>query len=641
MKPSEWLSRLNGAQQKRSFKLIASAVIVVLAIAAIGAWIVLTKAPDTAGAIQSGVEAAAGKQEELAAAQARVTGDAEARGLRELLGASSPTVSVAIAIAGLGGAALIVTWLGLALTYLGLMLVAGLVAAPLYAFDATRAWGETLLGALALTASFTALLQALRALLGGGRPIFAIARNTLSEAVRMKISVVFIVLLIFFLAGLPFFLDADQPLRYRVQLFLQYGIGGSFWVLALLTVFFSIATVAFEQRDKIIWQTITKPVRPWQYLFGKWLGVVALNGALLAITGAGVFLFTQRLRYEPAMGEIRAYVSQDGPSNPSIDRVLLESQVLTARASAPFQRPEINEQALDDAVEEEVQRIRTQDPDFAGTARDRALLREAMRETAFLQYRTIPVGAGQRYTFEGLGAARDRDRPITLRYKINAGADNPSTLYRVYFVVGDQIRAERQVTLNTTQTFELPGEAIDDDGMLRVEIWNGNPMTGQGNPRPITISPDEFEILYVAGGYELNYLRILLIVWMKLAFISAVAIAASTFLSFPVACVVSMGVLFLAESSAYLVESLDWYVADTKEGFDYIAFASRLIAVPISWAFSWYGKIDLAGSLADGRLIGWGTTLRGAGLLAASSMVMLGLGWLIFRKRELALYSGK
>ncbi len=641
MKPSEWLSRLNAAQQTRSFKVVASAVIVVLMIASIGAWIVLTKAPDTAGAIQSGVEAAAGKQEELAAAQARVTGDAEARGLRELLGATSPTVSVALAIAGLGGAALIVTWLGLALTYLGLMLIAGLVAAPLYAFESTRAWGETLLGALALTASFTALLQALRALLGGGRPVLAIARNALSEAVRMKISVVFIVLLIFFLAGLPFFLDADQPLRYRVQLFLQYGIGGSFWVLALLTVFFSIATVAFEQRDKIIWQTITKPVRPWQYLFGKWLGVVALNGALLAITGAGVFLFTQRLRYEPAMGEIRAYVSQDGPSNPSIDRVLLESQVLTARASAPFERPEINEQALNDAVEEEVQRIKTQDPDFVGTARDRALLRSAMRETAFLQYRTIPAGTGQRYTFEGLGKARDKERPITLRYKINAGADNPSTLYRIYFVVGDQIRAERQVTLNTTQTFELPGEVIDDDGAVRVEVWNGNPMTGQGNPRPITISPDEFEILYVAGGYELNYLRILLVVWMKLAFIGAVAIAASTFLSFPVACLVSMGVLFLAESSDYLVESLDWYVADTTEGFDYIAFASRLIAVPISWAFAWYGKIDLAGSLADGRLIGWGPTLRGAGLLVASSMVMLGLGWLIFRKRELALYSGK
>lgn len=641
MKPAEWLSRLNRLQQTRPFKIVASFVIVALVAAGIGTWIVLTRAPDTAEAIQAGAEAAAEHQEALAEAQAMVRGEDEARGLRQMLGSSSPTVSVSVAIAGVGLVALIVTWLGLALTYLGLALIAGVVAAPLYAFDATRVWGETILGAIALTASFTALLQALRALLGYGHPVFAIARNTLSEAVRMKISLVFIVLLIFFLAGLPFFLDDDQPLRYRVQIFLQYGIGGSFWVLALLTVFFSIATVAFEQRDKVIWQTVTKPVPAWQYLLGKWLGVVALNGALLAVTGAGVFLFTQRLRFEPAMGELKAFVSEAGPSSPSLDRVLLESQVLTARAATPFVRPVIDPTVLDGAVEDEVRRIKTQDPTWVGTARDRELLREAMVETAMLQYRTIGVGVGQQFTFEGLQRAREGGRPVTLRYKINAGTDNPSTLYRVFFVVGDTVRAERQVTLNTTQTFELPSEVISDDGTVSVEVWNGNPMTGEFNPRPLTISPDEFEILYIAGGYELNYLRIMLVVWMKLAFIGAVGIAASTFLSFPVACLVTMGVLFVAEASGYLVESLDWYTADTKEGFDYIAFVSRLIAVPVSYAFAWYGDLDLAGSLADGRLIGWTPALRGAGLLILGSVFMLGLGWAIFRKRELALYSGK
>jgi len=641
MKPAEWLSRLNRLQQTRPFKIVASFVIVALVAAGIGTWIILTRAPDTAEAIQAGAEAAAEHQEALAEAQAMMRGEEEARGLRQLLGASSPTVSVSVAIAGVGLVALIVTWLGLALTYLGLALIAAVVAAPLYAFDATRVWGETILGAIALTASFTALLQALRAALGYGHPVFAIARNTLSEAVRMKISLVFIILLIFFLAGLPFFLDDDQPLRYRVQIFLQYGIGGSFWVLALLTVFFSIATVAFEQRDKVIWQTVTKPVPAWQYLLGKWLGVVALNGALLAVTGAGVFLFTQRLRFEPAMGELKAFVSEAGPSSPSLDRVLLESQVLTARAASPFVRPVIDPTVLDGAVEDEVRRIKTQDPNWVGTARDRELLREAMVETAMLQYRTIGVGVGQQFTFEGLQRAREGGRPVTLRYKINAGADNPSTLYRVFFVVGDAVRAERQVTLNTTQTFELPSEVISEDGTVTVEVWNGNPMTGDFNPRPLTISPDEFEILYVAGGYELNYLRILLIVWMKLAFIGAVGIAASTFLSFPVACLVTMGVLFVAEASGYLVESLDWYVADTKEGFDYVAFISRLIAVPVSYAFAWYGDLDLAGSLADGRLIGWAPTLRGAGLLLLASIFILGVGWAIFRKRELALYSGK
>lgn len=641
MKPSEWMARLNRAQQGRRFKIVASVVIVALTLASIGAWIVLTRAPDTAEAVQAGVEAAAEQRQALTEAQARVRGQAEAQGLREALGVTSPTFAVGGVIVALGLVGLIVTWLGLALTYLALAMLAGVVAAPLYAFEPTRTWGEMALGAIALTASFTALLQGLRAAMSWGHPVTAVARNTLSEAVRMKISVVFIVLLIFFLAGLPFFLDADQPLRYRVQIFLQYGIGGSFWVLAFLTVFFAIATVAFEQRDKIIWQTVTKPVAPWQYLLGKWLGVVALNAALLAVTGAGVFMFTQRLRLEPAMGEVRAYVSQEGPSSPSLDRVILETQVLAARASVPYREPPIEAAALQAAVEDEVRRLRLQDPDFLADTRQRRIISDAMRETALLQYRTMSPGAGQRYEFHGLSRARAEGRPITLRYRINAGADNPSTLYRLFFVIGDLIRSERQVTLNTTQTFELPAEVIGEDGVLHVEVWNGNPMTGMGNPRAITISPDEFEILYVAGGYELNYLRILVVVWMKLAFIGAVAIAASTFLSFPVACLVTMGILFVAESSGYLVESLDWYTAETKDGFDYVAFASRLIAVPISYAFSWYGGLDLAGSLADGRLIGWLRAIRGAALLLGASLVLLAVGWAIFRKRELALYSGK
>ncbi len=472
-------------------------------------------------------------------------------------------------------------------------------------------------------------------------PVFAVARNVLSEAVRMKISMVFIVLLIFFLAGLPFFLDADQPLRYRVQIFLQYGVGGAFWVLALLTSFFSIASVAFEQRDRIIWQTATKPVTPWQYLFGKWLGVVALNAALLAVTGAAVFLFAQRLRYEPAMGEVRAYVSADGPQQPSLDRILLETQVLTARASVPFLDPPLDPGALDDAVETELQRIRSQDPTFEITSDARSIMRQALEAQALAQYRTIAVGDSQIFRFDGLARARDLGRPITLRYKINAGADNPSTLYRVFFAVGDSVRSERQVTLNTTQSMDMPSTVIDEDGVLFVQLWNGNPMTGQGNPRSISLEPDAMEVLYTAGGYELNYLRILLVVWMKLAFIAAVAIAASTFLSFPVACLVTLGVLFIAESSGYLQESLEYYTSETTEGVDYVAVVARAIAVPVSWAFSWYGKLDLASSLADGRLIGWGRAIRGALLLAASSLVMLVIGWSIFRKRELAVYSGK
>ena len=63
----------------------------------------------------------------------------------------------------------------------------------------------------------------------------------------MKISAIFVVLLVFLLASMPLLLDPGQNLRYRVQSFLQYGIGLSYTIIATLTALFSVYTVATEQ----------------------------------------------------------------------------------------------------------------------------------------------------------------------------------------------------------------------------------------------------------------------------------------------------------------------------------------------------------------------------------------------------------
>jgi hypothetical protein len=115
-----------------------------------------------------------------------------------------------------------------------------------------RGTARLLGGAVALTAAFTVLMAAMRVLLSAPGAMFAVAKNVLAEATRLKITLVFIVLLIFMLAALPGLMDPASPLRYRVQSFLQWGTGGAFWIIAILTLVFSVSTVAFEQRDKII-----------------------------------------------------------------------------------------------------------------------------------------------------------------------------------------------------------------------------------------------------------------------------------------------------------------------------------------------------------------------------------------------------
>lgn len=639
MTGGELLARLGAAQRTRRFKIVATVVISALAIVGAVAWTIAVNAPDSAEAVRGAVERAAEAQARLGEAR-QAAGAAETRAL---LDASNPALAGALAIGAGAAVALIAVWLGVALTYLALGLIAAAVAAPLILFEPTRAWGRLLLGALALTASFTAILQALRAAFSAGAAVPAIARNVLSEAVRMKISLVFIVMLIVLMAGLPLFLDDEQPLRYRVQLFMQWGTGGAFWLLALLTVFFSTATVAFEQRDRIIWQTMTKPVSPLQYLLGKWIGVMALNAALLAVTASGVFLFTEALRNTPAQGEIRPYVSEDGSAAPTNDRRLLESEVLSARASRSFERPEFEEEDLRVAVDERIEEIRRTDPDFQPTREIRAALRAELIDLLRQRARTIEASpnAYADFVFTGLARAREMNAPVTLRYTINAASNNPSALYRMLFLVGNQHAFERQVPLATASTLAIPPDAIGDDGALTVRVYNGDPRTGQTNRFSAEVPPDGMEVLYRVGSYEPNFLRVTLVLWLKLAFIAALGVMTSSFLSFPVASLVTMFVFLIAESSGYMVQSLSWYVSQTKEGIDWVAVAARAVAVPVTHAFRWYGELRPTPRLVDGRVVPWSTVIAAALSLTAASGVTLALGWAVFRRRELATYSGK
>ncbi|MEC9373396.1 MAG: hypothetical protein VYC34_06100 [Planctomycetota bacterium] len=646
--------RLGRAQQGFRFKVVASIIVGVLAIGLFSAWLIYVNAPQNAEAVAA-AESAASQQGETGAFAPTVS----AAEIRNMLGTRGAVLPVALATLAITGLLMAVIWLGVALTYGGILAVVSVIALPLYLFESTRGLGQLLLGAAALTASFSILMQALRLAFSGATPVSAIARNLLNEAVRMKISIVFIVLLIFLLAALPGVLTEDQPLRYRVQQFLQYSVSGTFWVLALMTLFFSAGSVAFEQRDRIIWQTMSKPVRPFDYIFGKWLGVMGLNAVLLAVCASGVFLFTEHLRNQPAQGEERPFVAADGAAAPTTDRLLLESQVLVARVGAPAEPPDINPAELNAAIEREIQDELGRDIALAtDPSRMRALrakkaedIRKRMEQAA----RSIGPGYSKTFTFEGLSYTRGTSQPLTLSYKINAGGDDPGALLRVLFrVEGNPFPHDirREVALNQMQTltfppvvyneFGEPSNLVDEQGRVRIEVYNGDPYIGLPNPWTMRFPPDGLEILYSGGSYEFNFLRVVFVLWIKLGFIAAIAIAASSFLSFPVACLMGLVTLFAAETAGFLMHSLNEYpfFNPVTGEWDPLGTFFRAPSLPVAYAFQSFSELNPTERLVDGRLIAWGEVIKGAAIIGLWILGVLGIGWLIFRKRELAIYSG-
>jgi hypothetical protein len=650
---------------------------------------------------------------------------------------SSPggTLAVAIGFTAVFVLSIAVIWLGLALTYLSVLVIGLAVAIPLASIGPTAGLGRLILGIVPLALAFLTLLEVMRVSLGASNPVAAIARNVLNEAVRMKISVVFIVLLLLLLAVVPGALNEDQPLRYRVQQWLQYGIGFSYAVLALLTAFLSVGTVVFEQRDRIVWQTATKPVRAWQYVLGKWTGVMCLNAVLLIVAASGVYLFTEYLRHQPANGESAYRVDLRGNSTrgnmyaASLDRRILETQVLVARVGAKPQPFALTEFNLQFRVDERMKQITDPTPEdrrrleqeiradwdamiteFVDAAienrtelgmderrttspRLRARLEKEIIDRLELEARSIDPNSTQSFLFDVTSAVRHwhrfrdrsvasleaevdarmatsewRDRPreevlgalvdeklaagtlpgvpeLTLRYKLQAGSNDPSKIYRIGVLINGRPFPDRgdgqiepiEATLDTAASTTFPAGYLGDTGRLILTI-----ASDPENARTITIPPDGLEILHTVGGYETNFLRVIAALWIKLGFIAAVGIASATFLSFPVSSLMTLGILFMAESAVFLSDSLDWFATKDRDGsIKVMNVVAKAISWPIAKGFHLFADLQPTAALVDGRLLAWSTMAAAAGFIGLWTIVALVAGIAIYRRRELALYSGQ
>lgn len=690
MKIGELKARADSIQRSRGFKYIASAVIVLAFLGISVAAFVASASPVIQRATESTPDTSAG-------VGSTITNTDSAQlmletVLKDARGPSGTIIGAGIVAIG----ALVVVWLGLGLTYTALGLVLAVVAAPLWLFEATRDFSKLVMAIVILAASFTALMQGARMILGGKGAVRAIARNVLAEAVRLRLSVVFIVLLIFGLAALPGLLDADQPLRYRVQSFMQFGTGGAFWLIALLTVFFSVSTVCTEQRDKILWQTMTKPVASWRYLLGKWLGVVTLAGVLLAVSSSGVFLFVEYLRNQPAIGEKEAFIAY-ADEGLSEDRLVLETQILSAQRTIEATEPELDEATIQDIIQRRVEQIKQSDPNYVFTPDIEKKFREDILKQNRMLYFAVQPSASRTFIFEGVDLKPEDDVTLVLRYRIDSAANEPDRQYRLSFQLPGMAPIVRPTGLGHTHSLplapvlvlpasarepiprvilpddpgftramqaykaeQLPGAQyitageMIDQGRFALQISNGQfaYQTDEAGRiiSPVIIPNDELiqfpggglSISYAAGSYHANYARTMVILWLKLAFLAMLGIFCSTFLSFPVASMVSFGIFLMAESAGYVKLAVDNYsTTGSDDQINILKVVISFISYGVSWIFNVYADLKPVERLVNGQMVG-GVDMLYAGLvIGVWSFLLFAGSVLIFRKRELAIYSGQ
>jgi hypothetical protein len=370
--------------------------------------------------------------------------------------------------------------------------------------------------------------------------------------------------------------------------------------------------------------------------------VIGLAAVLLAICGSAVFLFTEYLKSQPAQGESSAYVAQENGVLLTEDRRILQFQVLQASVSTePLASFEPDDPEFAQVVADYVEEQKKISTDFQGTPEEVQKVHDDLYKQSQQAYRSIDPGNSKRFLFTGLGRARDGDTPLVIRYRIDSGSNMPDQIYQLTFLIGGQ-PVMRPCGLGQVHIIDSvsPG-VIDKDGNLELVVINGNAYSREDNPQTISFPPGGLQVSYSVGGYQWNFLRVMVVLWVKLAFLSMLAIWASTFLSFPVACLVAFGAFLCAEGAGFLGEAAKYYASGDNtgisKGFDVVI---QNIGLLVAWLFQTYGGLHPTANLVEGKLVSWSGVGGATILLGLWSLALYGLAVQTFRKRELAMYSG-
>lgn len=131
------------------------------------------------------------------------------------------------------------------------------------------------------------------------RRIFAVARNTFREAVRNK---VLYSLLFFALALIVSALALGQLSVHEDQRMIRdVGLFGVDLFSVMIAIFVGVNLLYKELALKTVYTILPKPIARWEFILGKWLGVMATLGVQVSVMG-GVLVATLRVEGSGAAG---------------------------------------------------------------------------------------------------------------------------------------------------------------------------------------------------------------------------------------------------------------------------------------------------------------------------------------------------
>ncbi len=422
--------------------------------------------------------------------------------------------------------------------------------------------------------------------------ILAIAGLTLRSAVRSKIFILLAVLVLSGIACLPFVIKSDGSLVGQVRLYLHYALGLSIVLLSIIAIWTGAGAVSLELEEGHLQMLVVKPVRPWEIWLGKWLGLMIINLALLALAGASIYGLL-RWHTQPAL-------------LPAQEQIKLQEELLVARADV---LPLRSAAALND---------------------EQAGLAVMPGQVGYWQF-NLPAWPRPSdfifLQFSFVSSRPDYLAPIAGLWQIEDAAGSQLGYFPVSSLA-DQV-----------YSFKIPAPAAGHS--LNVSYKN---LEQAVRLTVLFSAADSVKLRVQATGFESNYLRALLMVLARLAFFSALGLTAGAAFSQPVAAFVALALLLITALNRWLQQTLagglpayanlnvvDALLLLIERGLQAVLLVLNKIAPPLY-------LFDPLVYLPNGMLISWELVGKAClvlgliypGLLASASI------WLL-RRREMGL----
>ncbi len=448
----------------------------------------------------------------------------------------------------------------------------------------------------------------------------AIAWLTLRGTIRSKLLLSLASLLVVGLVGLPLLISGDNTLAGQIQVILNYTMTFATAILSITTLGIACGGFSSEIQDRRLYMVITKPLHRYELWLGKWLGLMALNLALLVLTGL-------------IMSAMANHSIRSASDSPAMKRHVSEQFLISHRSLAPL-TPDWS-QSAGETTQRLIQSGR------APKAMTFANIQQRVSDDLLMRHFTVPPGGSLELSFACPPHKRN-SHELILNYKFDSTRPERTPVAARWAIGTDPAHL---TYIGVTNYPGIPASlAIETDLLAATNLLTVTYQRLDAGSQATLLMADKTqtpELLVPSGGFGMNLIRGLFIILCRLVFLAALGLTVGCLFSTPVALFTACFIVVLLASSGY-VESvatsgvfyiphegaapvqtwLDRAILHLFQGFS-------MVTHPIS-------RLDPVPLLAAGREISGLMALQALGwLVGLYSAVTALAGIALFNRREL------